>query len=227
MVDAYQELTKTNPRLILVCGPWSSGTTAVSGMLSILGLNGLGPFFQTNDERTKNSYESIAFRDMVMSVASEQTVSLTVEREAALAAVTAFRDRVVRGEFGEFSDDHPLFLKYPLSALLLREICQVFSTRLVYVLRPLREIEATRQRRNWSENLGAKGAGRIYSTMFDVLINHGVPTLVLRYPELLAKPEFYARQLAAFSGVHPDDPVVGAAAGFIRRPAQPDAVQAT
>jgi hypothetical protein len=44
-------------KLILVTGPWSSGTTAVAGMLHEMGLNGIAPFFQTNDERTKNSFE--------------------------------------------------------------------------------------------------------------------------------------------------------------------------
>ena len=51
----------------------------------------------------------------------------------------------------------PLFLKYPPSALLIPEICKVFATRLVYVLRPMQAIEATCERRNWAPQFGAAG----------------------------------------------------------------------
>lgn len=206
------------PKLILVCGPWSSGTTAVSGMLEKLGLKGLAPYFQTNDARTKNSYESMAFRESVGRVASEQSVSLKVDRKAAAVEMLAFRDRVMKGDYGFVDPNQTLFLKYPLSGLLIPEICQVFQTRLVYVLRPLKEIEATRSRRGWGANFGEEGAKRIYSIMFDIQVNMPVPTLVLRYPELIARPAPYTRQLAAFCGLDPDNAPIEAAADFIRRP---------
>lgn len=212
--------SRARPRLVLVCGPWSSGTTAVSGMLDQLGLDGLGPYFQTNDERTKNSFESRAFRELVLSLAAEDKVALTAKRPAALAALAGFRDRLVAGELGPYDPARPIFLKFPLSALLIPEICQVFDTRLVYVLRPLREIEATRERRHWGAHLGALGARRLYLAMFDVLVNLPVPTLLVRYPELLARPLPYARQLAEFCGLEADKALIEKAAGFIRRPGQ-------
>ena len=48
-------------KLILVCGPFGSGTTAVAGVLAGLGLPGIEPFV-SNDEHTPNTFESIAFR---------------------------------------------------------------------------------------------------------------------------------------------------------------------
>jgi hypothetical protein len=54
--------------------------------------------------------------------------------------------------------------------------------------------------------------------MFDVQVNLPIPTLVIRYPELLAKPVPYTRQLAAFCGLDPDHEPIEEAAGFIRRP---------
>jgi hypothetical protein len=49
-------------KLILVCGPFGSGTTAVAGVLAGLGLPGIEPYFVSNDEHTPNTFESIAFR---------------------------------------------------------------------------------------------------------------------------------------------------------------------
>lgn len=206
-------------KLIFVCGPWSSGTTAVSGMLDALGLDGCGPFFRTNDVRTPNSFESQAFRAVVDSVFSEETLQPKVSAQAARAALVDFRASLLATHGPQPAAEGPrIFLKYPLASLLIPQICQVFDTRLVYVLRPLREIEATRTRRNWTPNLGAAGAATIYSRMFDNLLNLPHPTLIVRYPELLADPEAHARRLADFAGtVQPSDQRLQATAAFIRQ----------
>src|SRR6185503_21068114 len=128
--------------LILVCGPWSSGTSVVGGMLEQLGARGLPPYFLTDDPRTPNSFESEAFRQAVGELVDESTLRPRVDWSIAQARLGDFRARLETQLGGSGA---PLFLKYPLSAMLLPEICQVFSTRLVYVLRPLAEIEATRQ----------------------------------------------------------------------------------
>jgi hypothetical protein len=39
-------------KLLLVCGPFGSGTTAVAGLLARLGAIGFGPYYQPADERT-------------------------------------------------------------------------------------------------------------------------------------------------------------------------------
>ena len=62
-------------KLILVCGPFGSGTTAVAGVLAGLGLPGIEPYFASNDERTPNTFESIAFRETLLRIVSEQTLS--------------------------------------------------------------------------------------------------------------------------------------------------------
>jgi hypothetical protein len=205
-------------KLVLVCGPWSSGTTAVSGMLDQLGLNGLGPYFRTNDERTKNSFESLAFREVIDQLASDQTLALKVERKAAAQVLRNFRAQL-EAQTPDAAAGKPemrVFLKYPLSALLIPQICRVFDTRLIYVLRPLKDIEATRQRRKWAANFGAAGAQVLYSQMFQVLLDLSIPTMIVRYPELLAAPLPHARQLAAFCGIKADEKQIEAAAQFIR-----------
>ena len=204
-------------QLILVCGPWSSGTTAVARVLDELGLKGIAPYFQTNDERTKNSFESLAFREVVDQLASEQTLQLKVSGPVAVQALLGFREKLTAdGVVGE--NQGPIFLKYPLSALLIPQIAMMFETRLLYVLRPFGEIEATRQRRGWSSNLGAAGAEVLYSKMFQVLVDLQIPTMVIRYPELLATRRRHARQIASFCGLPLDETRIDAAVQSIRRP---------
>src|SRR5262249_12197083 len=139
-------------KLLLVCGPWSSGTSLVAGLLARVGATGFGPHFTTNDPHTGNSYELVAFRDLVQTFASEQTLSVRPGIDIK-AQLRNFHNRIVNQELGYYDDkpDAPIFLKYPLSALVIPEICAVFDTRLIYVLRPLADIEVTRRRRGWAE----------------------------------------------------------------------------
>ena len=110
-----------------------------------------------------------------------------------------------------------MFLKYPLSAALIPQICAALDTRLVYVLRPLREIEATRQRRGWPAQQGAAGAQRIYSYMFGALVEQRIPTMLVRYPELLERPVEITRDLARFAGLEVTAQTIDQAAAFIRK----------
>jgi hypothetical protein len=64
-------------RLLLVCCPFGSGTTAVAGLLARLGASGFGPYFRPADESIPNSYELNAFRDLLQAVVSEATLTPT------------------------------------------------------------------------------------------------------------------------------------------------------
>jgi hypothetical protein len=205
-------------QLILVCGPWSSGTTVVAGLLERLGARGLPPYFVTNDPRTPNSYESMEFRRLVGELIDENTLRMRVDWSQALERLREFGTRLEQQ-----ADDGaaPLFLKYPPSALLIPEICQVFATRLVYVLRPMQAIEATRERRNWQVHLGAAGAQVLYPAMFQALIDHEFPTHLVRYTELLQDPAAHAGQLARFCGLPADADVIARAAAFVRARSAP------
>ena len=207
------------PELVLVCGPWSSGTSAVAGLLANLGLDGLQPYFRTSDEKTRNSYESIPFRELIASLASEESAALTAAPVTVAARLRDFRSAIAAGEFGPrvLGAGKPIFLKYPLSAALIPPICATFNTRLVYVLRPMKEIEATRVRRGWPAHQGAAGAQRIYSHMFGALVEQRVPTMIVRYPELVERPAEIARDLLRFAGLDAVPEVIEKAAAFIRK----------
>lgn len=200
-------------RLILVCGPWSSGTTVVSAMLERLGARGLPPYFRTNDPRTENSFESLAFRAVVGELIDEDAMRMRVDWPAAQARIIAFREQLEAtiGDAGA-----PLFLKYPLSAVLIPEICQAFATRLVCVLRPLAAIEATRERRGWPVQHGAAGARALYPRMFEALVETRTPVLMLRYDEILDAPRPQAEQLARFCELPADEEHIARAAALVR-----------
>lgn len=200
-------------RLILVCGPWSSGTTAVSAMLDGLGARGLPPYLRTNDPRTGNSFESLAFRAMIGELIDENTLSMRVDWAAAQARITAFREQL-EASIGDAGP--PLFLKYPLATVLIPEICAAFDARLVCVLRPLAEIEATRERRGWAAQFGAVGARVLYPRMLEALVETRTPMLMLRYADVLEQPAEQAGQLARFCGLPADAASIARAAAAVR-----------
>lgn len=208
-------------KLILVCGPWSSGTTAVAGLLARLGALGFGPYFTVNDPIRPNTYELIPFRDALRPFISERTLTLAPNVEQDVEnALHVLRARIENQEFGRYdrASGPPVLLKYPLSALVIPQICKVFDTKLIYVLRRLADIERTRLRRHWDEQLGKLGAEVIYADMFRALVEHEHPTMMLRYAELLNSPAKVAQELAQFAELSVSTEEILAAATFIDLP---------
>jgi hypothetical protein len=209
-------------RVVLVCGPWGSGTTAVAGLLERLGAVGFGPYFHTNDPRTPNAYEFVRFRELVMRFASEKTVSLQDGVESDLTeALQEFRGRIERQEFGRYDPvaGPPIFLKHPLIVLILPQLCQVFDAKLVSVIRPLAQIEQTRLRRRWAPHFGQEGAALIYGHLARAAETPLCPQMRVKYDELLRAPPYVARRLAQFAGLEVGRDAIERAAGFVKRPA--------
>jgi hypothetical protein len=213
------KVTEKKPPVILVCGPWSSGTSAVAGMLANAGLQAPGPYVQVNDPRTNATYEMKAFQGVLRDLASEQTLrKLTPPREAFMQ-LRQFRDEVLSQAISRAPEAQPLMLKHGLAPLFLQELCALFEVRIVGVLRPLEAIEATRVRRNWLPSFGQQGAEVIYRALFDHLVNANTPFHLVRYPELLAAPAAEFARLTAFCGVSPTYAQRQAALAFVNRPA--------
>ena len=202
------------PRLVLICGPWSSGTSAVAGMFDAAGLNGLPPYFRTNDERTKNSFESIAFRKVIDLLASETDLSLKLRFEDRCKKLVEYAQELL-SKYPDADKKTILFLKYPLSALTIRELSRAFNLRLIYVLRPMRDIESTRVRREWPEMYGAKGATIIFSRMFDAMINMNIPTFVIKYNQLVSAPERFTKGMFQFVGIELSEEQLAKASKFV------------
>jgi hypothetical protein len=161
----------------------------------------------------------------MLTLASEETTTLMPGADV-IAALAKFRDRIANQEFGAYDSSAgiPIFLKHPLSALIIPQICAAFETRLIYLVRPVCDIELSRRRRKWGAQYGAKAAGIIYSQMFNALINHSFPTTIVRYSELINSPLEHARKLSAFAGLKSNLDVMREAAAFVRGPKPPSPV---
>jgi hypothetical protein len=205
-------------KLVLICGPWGSGTTAVAGMIEKLGAHGFGPYYHTGDPRTPNSFELIAFKESVRRLASDRIVGpIPGAAKTALMELRRLHSRIELQEFGPHDPNGsvPIFFKDPISAFLLPQICNVFDTRFVYVVRSLEDIERTRARRGWPTRFGRVGAEIIYRVLKDFEKTCPNPILTLQYADLLSSPAKYARVLASFSGLEPNSAQLIDAANFV------------
>ena len=205
------------PRLVLVCGPWSSGSSAVAGLLANAGLQAPGPYFPVNDPRTAATYEMQAFRRVLNTLASEQTLQRTASPDQALQALKRFRDEALLPVVRWGEGDAPVMLKHGLAMLFLDELAELFDVRLVGVLRPLQAIEATRLRRGWHAGLGQRGAQVLYQGLFAHMVDTATPFHLLRYPDLLSGPDTELDKLMDFCGWTPSAAQRTAALGFVRR----------
>jgi hypothetical protein len=205
---------------VLTCGPWGSGTSAVAGLLARLGAVDFDRslHFLTSDPFTRDSHEFLPFRETVLRHVDERRVSLRRSPAQALQReLRALAERIERQEFGRYDPDRsaPISLKCPPSALLIPAVCEVFDTRLIYVMRPIEEIERSRLRRQWSPCFGSSGAETIYEAMREGAALVAVPILELRYADLISAPIEAAYLLARFIGLEPTQEVLAGAAAFV------------
>jgi hypothetical protein len=195
-------------KAMLICGPWGSGTTAVAGLAARMGAAGFDPafHFRTADPRTPDSFELLPFRNLVLQHVDEtRLLRKTSAPGVAQSSLHLLRHRIAMREYGNYdaAGDPPVILKYPPSILLVPEISETFDIRLVYVMRPVEQIEQTRLRRNWAAHFGAAGATIIYRLMAEFSLIGKIPTLTIDYAALLADPMEHAGRLARFAGLEP------------------------
>lgn len=176
--------------LVLVCGPWSSGTSAVAGMLARAGVFAPGPYMKVNDPMTPETVEMSAFRDLLLELAYEPELRRRADPPTAVAALQQFRDGPLAAarEAAGIGADEPVLLKHALSSLFLSELESVFDVKLIGVLRSMTAIEATRVRRRWLEHLGSAGAKVIFSHLFNHLLQGRAPFHLIRFEDLQADP---------------------------------------
>jgi hypothetical protein len=210
-------------KLLLICGSWGSGTSAVAGFIECLGAIGFGPYFFTRDPRTRNSYEFLPFSELVGQFISLAPLSVIGDKLAQLESdLIQFRRRIEAQEFGAYdpTGDIPIFLKCPSASLIVPEICEVFETKIVLVVRTLEEIEQTRVRREWPEVFGRAGAEVVYKELSRILRTGDYPYMTIEYGEFLMSPSHFADRLAQFGGLRPAAEAVRRAVLFVRSPSE-------
>jgi len=206
-------------RILLVSGPWGSGTTAVAGLLARLGAVSFGPYFRSYDPRTPITYEFVPFRDVVRRHVCVPTLSRrNSTRDEVERDFRALRSRIEEEEFGPYSRNAslPVLLKSPPSAFLLPEICMVFDVWLILVKRPLEQIEQSRLRRGWEPHFGRLGAEVIYRHLSSAIETTTFPHIGIEYEDVLNSPMNAARRFAAFAHIEAGLDQIEAAACFVK-----------
>lgn len=173
----------TRPQVAVVLGPWSSGTSAVAGVVTALGAHAHPPHAQLTDPRTPRSFESLALRRILVDCFDHDRLERT-------GAPSVARLR-------EWAGPGLSVAKMPMLTFFLPEVLEAWEARFLIVRRSLEAIEATRLRRGWPVVYGRAGAVRI-----EAEINRGLPERALRleveYDGLCLAPEAAGARIAAF-----------------------------
>jgi len=206
-------------RVVFVAGSWGSGTTAVIGALNCLGVPTLGPYFQSSDPKTRNTFELIPFRNLIHRYVDEQTVRHKENyHKEFLPALELLGEQIENELWRDRHDDADkiLALKMPLASMCLPEICSAFETKIVVVHRPFEEIEASRRRRNWPAIYGLLGARTIYNQIFTDLISHRQSFLSISYGDFLANTTESMETIIDYCNLHELRMNIDKAAKFVK-----------
>ena len=206
-------------QIILIAGPWSSGSSALTGFISKLGIPAPGPYVYCNDPRTPLTYELESFREVIIQSAPDEALGLIQKPDVVIEKLSYFRDIVLPNilEADGISTNSPILLKHPSSAFMLDEFFQVFNTaKMIVSIRPLEDIEATRLRRKWFNTYGSLGAQAIYGRIFTHIIKADTPCHLVKYNELLSQPLSLVDPLSKFIGINPSKQQIQQAYDYVQ-----------
>lgn len=209
----------SNP-IILVGGPWSSGSSAVTGFIAKLGIPAPGPYVQCNDPKTPLTYELEEFQKFIVRLAPDTALRTVESSHTIVKLLTQFRDEVLPDILLKLNIPKgvPVLLKHPSVAFMLDEFFQVFpNTRMLVVMRPFKAIEATRLRRQWHASYGVMGAQMIYGKLFAHIVNTSTPYLLTRYADLLTNPERFIQEVSGFLEISPTEQQIQEACDYIHK----------
>ena len=179
------------PNYIFVIGAFSSGTTAVTGILMRLGSIFMDPLSKTNDPRTPSSLESVAFQKLCDDLVSEENLRLHEgKRTQIIPMLLGFKHRLEKDfERNQFFGHRTIVLKRATAAFFLKELELVFRPRFVFVYRELDAIENTKKRRKWPEAYGQWGAEIVYREMRRFSANSSSSPIIIHFEELSRDPQ--------------------------------------
>lgn len=203
------------PKIIIGLGPWSSGSTAITGYLDRLGAWTCPPHQMTNDPLTPNSHEPKYFRDLLCSVFDETTLKQIQSIES---FESHFEKWIVDEKLKATKNGcASIFLKHPLSVFVLPQIVKICDPQVYVFLRPLRDIERSRKRRGWHPVYGIAGAQKIYSTIFSTTVNQSIPFCAVSYKNFL-NDQMYRRDISRRMELNPTEKQLANAESWLRKP---------
>ncbi len=207
-------------KLIFIAGPWGSGTTALTGALSQLGVPTLGPYFESSDPKTKNTYELLSFRDLILNYVDEPNLQHKFTyRSYFTPALEAFKLQLEKevAANSPHSSTQRIALKLPIASLCLPEICKTFATKVILMHRPIDEIEASQRRRAWPSLYGSKGAQALYSTLFKDIVQHKLSFIGQSYHDLVTNTDQSLNKIIDYCELNDLRHNLGNANAFIRK----------
>ena len=208
-------------KVIFIAGSWGSGTTAVIGALSKLGVPTLGPHFGSNDPNTQNTFELMQFRDLILRYVDQPTLKHKDNySEEFIPALKKFQVQIMNDTWPDQPDNekNTIALKMPLASICLPEICSTFDAEVIVVHRPFDEIEASRLRRNWPPLFGSAGAHYIYGKMFSDLVSHKLSFLGISYDDVVNNTRQSLIKIAEYCDIDNFHENLGDAVSFVRKP---------
>jgi len=209
-VNNVRPTRKGKRTVILVSGSWSSGTSVTAQVVAALGAETPGPMFQTADPRTEAN-EMMAFRDLLLSMATESSVTRHASKHQALEQIRQFEAEHLDGTSG------PIMLKHPLSALFIDELSEVFDIKILAVMRDFAAIERTRARRNWAAQFGQQGAHKIYLSLINAISETAAPAKWFKYSDLISNPIKQVTEIADFIDIKSTPSQLAAAVAVVRK----------
>jgi hypothetical protein len=207
-------------KVIFIAGSYGSGTSALTGMLDGMGITSLPPHLTTEDPRTPNSFESMAFRSVVKSFANESTMSVDMSRAGLF--VQRLRNLLKNADVGPAS---AAVLKMPLASICLPQIIEAVDPYIILVHRPMEEIEASRIRRNWEPQYGAIGAQMIYPKLYTDLSTMKKTYLAISYHDLQENARRELLRITNFCGLQELDDRVDGVTWFVRERSEASRVE--
>lgn len=182
---------------IVVLGAWSSGTSALAGVMNNLGFYTCPPHFQTNDPRTPNSFESISLKEIIARHFNEPRLERipgdpdVVSQDIRIWYEHELTECLRLGKRG-------VVIKLPSLCFFVPELCRALQPDFIVMTRPLALVEKTRQRRGWHAQLGQAGALKCTQAMIPALIELQRSFISVSFGSLLATPESELRRLLSF-----------------------------
>ena len=198
---------------IAVLGLYSSGSTAIAGMLHRLGVNLGAPFWRsTGDASSVNFYEPYDLNWHLRRWWDEPKLKRCVTREYRVEVLAAW------AMLQAAISPKPIGAKHPLLSLCGGDLLDAWGaeTQFVWAWRPLTDSIASLQRRGWFAGYETSVQEQLWNALSEFEESR-VQLVRFEWDRVREDPVGVAHQLASLAGIEPSEKQIVTAASFIRR----------
>ncbi len=215
MFNVEQEVGPVRPR-VAVMGLYNSGSTALAGMLSRMGVT-LGPPFWRNSEEghPENFYESRHLSGTLRSWWGEPLATPMVPEHTRIGYLLAW------AHFYEGRHPGPIGAKHPLLSLCGPDLLTAWGSaaRFIRCGRPLNESIDGLRRRGWFPGHEVGLQTRLWDALVDLERQPNANVTTVDWGMAKADPLGAARAVARAAGIDPSAEQLDAAAAVVHPPA--------